>query len=73
MTVPKGFDPPPPLPKKNLRCKMGLHSFENKVRGKINICKICKRQYYVKTRKEVLNTSFGSSDGVFGDGGGGGE
>jgi len=33
MTLPKGFDPPPPLPKKNTRCKMGLHSFENKVRG----------------------------------------
>jgi len=55
MTLPKGFDPPPPLPNKKLRCKMGLHSFENKVRGKLNFCKICRRKYYVKTRKEIFD------------------
>jgi len=72
MTLPKGFDPPPPLPEKKLRCKMGLHSFENKVRGKLNTCKKCRRQYYVKTWKEDLKDSFKNRDGVFGDGGDGG-
>ena len=52
---------------------MGLHSFENKVRGKLNTCKICGRQYYVKTWKEEFKDSFKNRDGVFfGDGGGDG-
>jgi len=39
------------------RCKSGAHYFENKVRGKVNTCKLCGGQYYVKTRKEALKDS----------------
>jgi len=67
MTLPKGFEPPPPpppLPDKTLRCKMGFHEFENKVRGKYNICKLCRRECYVRTWKEKLNHNpYGLGDG----------
>ena len=64
MALSKGFEPPPPLPEKNLLCKIGLHQFENAELGKMNLCKICKRKYYVKTLKEKIENVIGDGDGI---------
>jgi len=63
MTLPKGFDPPPALPKKKLRCKMGWHSSENEVKGRANTCKMCGKYYYAKTRREILKEAFSMGEG----------
>ncbi len=53
---------------KPFRCKIGLHSYENQVRGKMNLCKLCGEMHYVKTWTEEFSNRDGASGG--GDGGG---
>jgi len=48
----------------NMRCKLGLHSFENKVRGQMNICKRCGEKRYVRTWKEEFSSGSGGEGGT---------
>jgi len=42
---------------KPIRCKIGFHNFEKKVRGKNNHCKSCSQEIYVKTWDEEFQDS----------------
>ncbi len=48
---------------KPFRCKISLHSYENQVRGKKNLCKLCGEMHYVKTWTEEFSGGDGEAAG----------
>jgi len=50
---------------KPLPCTLGIHSFENMIRGKKNRCKVCGEKIYVKTLKEEIEVLLGD-EGFYG-------